>query len=130
MSKNAIVTDFMREAVREKAAREMAALQQRADALGGVERARDALHAAGSDLAGAAPAVSAIAVDANVSAKLKKLRKLVEEAHLLATEIGDALGVENHQQTLATSRQSILDALKSAGLDASSVIATEGGDAQ
>jgi hypothetical protein len=130
MSKNAVVSDFMREAVREKAARELAALTQRSDALGGVERARDGLHAVSSDLATAAPAVALIAAEAGVPAKLKKLRKLVEEAHVLATELGDALGVDNHRDAVAASRQSILDAMKSAGLDPSTVLVADGGDAQ
>ena len=130
MSKNAVVSDFMREAVREKASRELAGLQQRTDALGGLERTRDGLQAVGSDLATVAPAILAIASDTAVAGKLKKLRKLVEEAHVVATDLGDLLGVDDHRQTLEASRESILEALKSAGLDPATVLTSPGGDAQ
>ena len=130
MSKNAAVSDFMREAVREKASRELAALQQRTDALSGIAAARDGLSGIVSGLATAAPAVIAIANDAAVNLKLKKLRKIVEDAHVLATEIGDALGVDDHSATVAASRQAIIDALTNAGLDPATIVTSPGGDAQ
>ncbi len=130
MSKNAVVSDFMREAVREKATRELAALQQRADVLGGVERARDALQGVSTDLSSATAAIGSLSGDVGVTAKLKKLRKLVDDANALATEIGDALGVDKHRDTAAASREAILEALKSAGLDPNEVLTSPGGDAQ
>jgi hypothetical protein len=131
MSKNGPVNDFVREAIREKASRELSALNQRAEAFSGVERARDSLHTLSSDLSAAASAVTAVATDTGVAGKLKKLRKLVEESHILATEIADAIGVDAQREALATSRQSILDALKSAGIDPEvSSVTSSGGDAQ
>ncbi len=130
MSKHTVVTDFMREAVREKATRELAALAQRSEAFGGMERVRDGLHTVTTELAAATPSVSAIATDGGIAGKLKKLRKLVDEAHLIATEIGDALGGDTHGDELAASKQGILDALKAAGLDPAVAHVTPGGDAQ
>ncbi|MEI8257064.1 MAG: hypothetical protein WCJ30_15430 [Deltaproteobacteria bacterium] len=125
MSKNTtVMTDFMRDAVREKATRELAALTHRSEAFGGVERVRGGLHTVTADLAAAAPAIVAIAADAGVSLKLKKLRKIVEEAHMIATEIGDALGGDDSRDALAASKQAILDALKAAGLDPAAVLGT------
>src|SRR5688572_15960818 len=102
MSKNAPpLSDFVRDAIREKAARELRALDQRVEAFTGVERTRDALHALASDLTAAATSVTAVAGETGAAAKLKKLRKLVDDAHALATEIGDALGVDAQREALA-----------------------------
>jgi hypothetical protein len=127
---NGVVGDFVREAIREKAARELSALNQRADVFGGVERARDGLFTVATELTNAASAVAAVATDAVVTAKMKKLRKLVEDANVLATEIADVLGVDKQREAVASARQSILDALKTAGIDPNGVFTAEGGDAQ
>jgi hypothetical protein len=127
---NGQVSDFVREAIREKAMRELGALTQRAEAFGGIERARDALHTVSSDLTAAASAVTALATDPSVTAKLRKLRKLVEDAHALATEVADALGVDGQRDALAASREAILEALEAAGIDPASVLSSQGGDAQ
>jgi len=129
VSRTTTVTDFMKQAVREKATRELAALTQRSDALGGVERVRDGLQGVAAEIATATPAVIAITGDTTVPAKLKKLRKLVEESVALATELGNALGVDNHRDAVAASRQAILDALKSADIEASSVLVSNEGNA-
>ena len=99
MSKNGngMVNDFVKEAIREKAARELASLNQRADAVGGVERSRDALFTISNDLTGAAAAVTAVAGDATVAAKMKKLRKLVEDAHVLDQGGAGVGGQRQHQ---------------------------------
>jgi hypothetical protein len=127
---NAVVSDFVRDAIREKAVRELGALTQRADTFGGIERARDALHTISSDLTSAASAATALATDASVTSRLKKLRKLVEDAYALATEVADTLGVDGQRDSLAASRRSILDALEAAGIDPTSVLESTPGDAQ
>jgi hypothetical protein len=125
------MNDFVREAIREKAARDLAALNQRIDAFGGIERARDALHTASTDLTNAAAAVASMPVDGASTTKLKKLRKLVDDALALATELGDALGVDGQRDGLQSTRQAIFEALEKAGIEPSSVLAvTPGGDAQ
>jgi hypothetical protein len=129
MSKNGSQSEFVREAIREKATRELAALNQRGEAFRGIERARDALHTISSELTTSAGAVTAVAPDAAVAGKLKKLRKAVEDAHALATEIADAIGVDAEREALTASRHSILEALKSVGIDPTTVL-SPGGDAQ
>lgn len=130
-SNHAGINDFVREAIREKAARDLAALNQRIDAFGGLERARDALHTASTDLTSASAAVASMPVDAQSSNKLKKLRKLVDDALALATDLSDALGVDAQRDGLQTNRQAILDALEKAGIDPTTVLTVSaGGDAQ
>ncbi len=125
------INDFVREAIREKAARDLAALTQRLDAFGGIERARDALHTASTDLTAAAAAVVTMPIEASSASKLKKLRKLVDDALALSTELADALGVDGQRDALSHTRQSILEALEKAGIDPSSVLTVSaGGDAQ
>lgn len=130
-SKNATHSDFVREAIREKATRDLSSLTQRFEAFGGIERSRDSLFTVASELTTSAAAVAAVATDPTVATRVKKLRKLVDDAHVLATEIADALGIESQRDALAAARQSILEALKSAGIDPNVVVApSAGGDAQ
>lgn len=124
-SSGGVVNDFVRDAIREKASRELAALNQRVDAFGGIERSRDGLFKISNDLTSAASAVSAVAADPAVAAKMKKLRKLVEDAHVLATEIADALGIDAQREALSASRQSILEALKAAGIEPGLVLGSD-----
>lgn len=113
-----VMTDFVREAIKEKATRELGALEQRAEAFGGVERARDALHTVSSDLTQAVGSVGAVSADPTVSARMKKLRKLVEDSLSLATELSDTLGAGKHRAELETQRKAILEALAMAGVEA------------
>jgi hypothetical protein len=129
-NKTTLQLDFVREAVREKAARELAALNQRADAFGCVDRARDTLFTLTADLAHAAGSVAAVATDATVVPRMKKLRKLLDEAHALATELADTLGTDARREALHGSRAAILEALRAAGIDPETVLPTAGGDAQ
>ena len=57
MSRNGM-SECVREAIREKATRELTALNQRAHAFGGIDRSRDALFTVAGDLATASAAVS------------------------------------------------------------------------
>ncbi|MBL8604337.1 MAG: hypothetical protein JNK72_20600 [Myxococcales bacterium] len=116
MSKGGM-SDFIREAIREKAMRDLHALEQRSHAFGGIDRARDALFTIATDLTNASNAVGAVTNDSAVAAKMKKLRKLVDDAHALATELADALGTDGQRDALDAQRGAILEALKEAGLD-------------
>jgi hypothetical protein len=124
MSKNGM-SDFIKEAIREKATKDLQALEHRAHAFGGIELARDALFKVGNDLPAAALAVMAVTTDAAALSKLKKLRKLVDDAHVLATEVADALGTGTQRDSLESSKQAILEALKSAGIDPASLQTVE-----
>lgn len=116
MSKG-VMSEFIREAIREKASRDLHALEQRSHAFGGVDRARDSLFTIGTDLTAAANAVGAITTDAAVATKLRKLRKLVDDAHALATELADTLGTDSQRDSLESQRHAIHEALRAAGID-------------
>jgi len=128
-NKNGLVTDFVREAIREKASRELNVLNQRAEAFEAIERAKDTLHKTSSELTMAATSIAAVVTDTTAVSKLKKLRKAVDDALVLATEIADVMGVNAQREALNASRQAILEALKGAGLDPK-IVLSEGGDAQ
>ena len=117
------MTDFVREAIREKATRELGALTQRSEALGGVERARDVLHTVSSELTLAAGSVGAVTTEPGAGVRMKKLRKLVEDAHALATELADTLGVEKHRAAVDDQRKALLEALRMAGFDPATLAA-------
>jgi hypothetical protein len=113
------VHEFVREAIREKATRELAVLDQRTSALDAAAHARTTLDALAASLAGATSALVACA-DSSTVAKLKKLRKSVDEATLHADEIATALGVDTQRDELAAQRIEIERALASVGISASS----------
>lgn len=113
------VPEFVREAIREKAARELATLDQRTAAFDAAEHARATLDALAASLAGATPALVASADSATV-AKLKKLRKAVDDATLFADEIAASLGVDTRREELVAQRLEIERALSSVGIVASS----------
>lgn len=120
MSKNGM-SEFIREAIREKATRDLIALNQRAHAFGGIDRSRDALFTVAGDLATATSAVSAVSADAGVATKFKKLRKLIDDAHVIATEIADALGTDAQRESLNAQREAVTEALRAAGIDPQSL---------
>jgi hypothetical protein len=124
MAKNPPLSDFVREAVREKALRELAALDQRAAACGAIERASTGLAAVATELYASTSAFPALTTDTAATAKLKKLRKAVDDARALAGELAESLGVASKSEELATARAEILDALRHAGVDVDAVIAS------
>lgn len=111
------VSDYVREAVREKASRDWQRLKQRSEAFGAIERLLKTLAATERELAEAAPAVLAAAPEAGLGSKIKKLRRTVDEASGLSRDIVDALGGATSRESLEEARRAILDALRSAGLD-------------
>lgn len=117
-----VMNAFVKAAIKEKAERELAGLQQRLDAFGGVERSRDTLHRVASDVTAAAGAYAGMTTtDTSVSSRIKKLKKLVEDAHALATELCDTLGVDREREALEGQRREILKALEAAGIEPSAV---------
>lgn len=129
MAKTAPLSDFVRDAVREKALRELAALDQRAAACGAIERAHTGLSAVATDLYATTSALPFLTTDPSAIAKLKKLRKVVDDALALATALAESLGVSQKAEELAASRQDILDALKASGVDVDAVLAAVAPDA-
>ncbi len=112
------LNDFVRTAIREKAERELGSVQQRLEAFGGIERTRDTLHVIATDLTATTAAFSGLpAVDGTNATKLKKLRKLVDDAHALATELSDTLGVDREREALQMQQREIERALESAGIN-------------
>jgi hypothetical protein len=123
MAKNAPLSDFVRDAVREKAVRELAALDQQAAACGAIERASTGLQAVASELYASTSAFPVLTSDPGAMAKLKKLRKAVDDARALAGELAGSLDVAGKTDELATARAEILEALKTAGVDVEAVLA-------
>ena len=115
-------TDFVREAIREKASRELLLLNQRVLAFDGVERVRSAIGGVASDLAATASALASLAPDAALVGKLKRLRRSVEDAQTLAVDIADALSIAEQRAAADTARASILHALEGAGLDPEAIV--------
>lgn len=115
------MSEFIKEAIREKATRELVTLRHREHAFGGIDRARDALFTVAADLTAAAGAVSQVSSDPAVTAKVKKLRKLVDDAHVLATEVADAIGTDGQRDALTAQKSAIIEALRTAGIDPESI---------
>jgi hypothetical protein len=111
------VSDYVREAVREKASRDWQQLRQRSEAFGALERLLETLASAERELAVTAPIVLSAAPNAGLGSKIKKLRKTVDEATGLSRDIVHALGGATSRESLEEARRAILDALRSAGLD-------------
>ncbi len=128
MSKPDPISPFVQQAIREKAERDLAALDVRLSAFDGVERALDALVELSSALAQATPAIAQTASDANVVAKLKKLRRAVDDARALADDIAQSLDVGAQRAAAASTRGSIVEALQAAGIDP--ITLSPGGEAE
>lgn len=119
------VSDFVRDAIREKASRELASLNQRTLAFDGVERARDAIAAITSDLGATASALAMLPPDPAVVAKLRRLRKTMDDATTLSLAIAESLAIDEQRSSAEVARASILRALDEIGLDPEVVAAAE-----
>lgn len=128
MSKPDPVSPYVQQAIREKAERDLAALDVRLSAFDGVERALDALVELSGQLAQATPAIAQTASDPNVVAKLKKLRRAVDDARALADDIAQSLDVGAQRAHVASTRGAIVEALQAAGIDP--VTLSPGGEAE
>lgn len=119
---------FLQAAVREKAERDLAAIDRRVVAFDGVEKALDTLVELSSSLAEATPAIAQTAPEPTTVTKLKKLRKAVDEARALAEEIATTLDVRAQREGAVKARAEILEALVAAGLDPATL--SPGGEAE
>lgn len=115
------LSDYVRDAVREKAARDWQKLRARTEAFGAIEGLLGALATTERELATAAPIVLAAAPEVGLGSKIKKLRKAVDEAGALSRDVVEALGGAKSRASLEEARAAILDALRSAGLDESAL---------
>jgi hypothetical protein len=131
MPKEAPVSDFVRNAIVEKATRELSTLEQQLQAFDILVQAKGTLDTVATDVGARAAAIIAAGGEAApVGSKVKKLRKALDEARVLVDEIGESLGIEAKRAEIETARQSIFDALSSAGIERESLFPAPGGDAQ
>jgi hypothetical protein len=119
------MTDYVRAALKEKASKDLAALEQKSTAFAAIDGVRTAIRG----LVEGWPATAAGLSDPALTAKMKKLRKAIDEAQALSSEISEAIGGDARRSELAAERKAIIDALASAGIDEASINAS-GGDAQ
>ena len=110
-----VVPEFVRDAICEKATRELATLDQRASAFDAVVHMRQVLTALVASSATATPAIVSCADGATIG-RVKKLRKAIDDAKLLADDIADALGVDDKRAELEAARAEIERALASVGV--------------
>lgn len=122
------LSPYLQQALREKAERDLAGLDQRLSAFDAVDRALDALVELSSQLGQATPAIAQTAPDPGVVAKLKKLRRAIDDARVFADEIAIALDVKAQRKDAADARQSIVEALTAAGIDPTTL--SPGGEAE
>jgi hypothetical protein len=122
------ISPFVQQAIREKAQRDLAALELRVAAFDGLDRAQKALVELANTLAQASPAIAQTAADPAIASKMKKLRKVVDDARGLADEISTALDVSAQREATGAARSAIVDALVAAGIDPKAL--TAGGEAE
>ncbi len=122
------MSPYLQQALREKAERDLASLDVRLSAFDAVDRALDTLVVLSEELGRATPAIAQIAPDPTVTTKLKKLRRAIDDARTFADEIAKSLSVGTERAVVQSERRAIVDALASAGIDASSL--SPGGEAE
>lgn len=111
-----VLSGFVREAIREKGARELAALGASLDAFGRLLSVASSLGAASSDLTALLGGLSAIAADSGTIGRAKKLRKLLDEARDAAESLVESTGVEQRRIEAEEKRQMLLSELEHAGI--------------
>ncbi len=122
------ISPYVQQAIREKAERDLAALDVRLSAFDAVDRALDALVDLSGTLGQSTPAIAQTAPDPSVVAKLKKLRRAIDDARAFAEEIAAALEVQTARDRASEERKAIVDALTAAGIDPTSL--SPGGEAE
>jgi hypothetical protein len=113
--------DFLKDAVREKAERDLAALDTRRTAVDAIAQASADVAVLANLLAQATPAIASTAADAAAIARLKKLRRALDEARVHADDLALALDVEAQRSVLVEARQAIHAALRAAGIEPAGV---------
>lgn len=122
------ISPYVQQALREKAERDLASLDVRLSAFDAVDRALDVLVVLSEELGRATPAIAQTAPDQTVVAKLKKLRRSIDDARSFADEIAKSLAVDTQRSAVEGERRAIVDALTSAGIDAATL--SPGGEAE
>lgn len=122
------ISPYLQQALREKAERDLAALDVRISAFDAVDRALDTLVVLSEELGRATPAIAQTAPDQAVVTKLKKLRRAIDDARTFADEIAKSLGVATERAVAEGERRAIVETLASAGLDPASL--SPGGEAE
>lgn len=107
---------FVRDAIREKATRELAALDARAKAIDSAAKARADIQALIASIGDATPALAAGAdVTVGMPAKIKRLKKALDEAASSVEQIAEAIGADNAGD-VQDKRAEIERALDAAGI--------------
>jgi hypothetical protein len=122
------ISPYVQQALREKAERDLAALDVRLSAFDAVDRALDTLVILSEELGRATPAIAQTAPDQTAVAKLRKLRRAIDDARTFADEIAKSLAVSTERVTVESERRAIVEALTSAGIDAATL--SPGGEAE
>lgn len=122
------LSPYLQQALREKAERDLASLDQRISAFDAVDRALDALVELSTKLGQSTPAIAQTAPDPGVVGKLKKLRRAIDDARVFAEDIALALDVKAQRDEASTARAAIVEALSAAGIDPSTL--SPGGEAE
>lgn len=114
-SSSPAVSEFVRAAVREKAERDLARLDQQLVAFEAVGSSRSSLEGLLEVLSRGTAPVVAIANGGPAIGRFKKLRRAVEEAHALAGEIMIELEVEEGLGRLQAAKARVLAELDAVG---------------
>jgi len=109
------VSEFVRLAVREKAERELARLDQQLLAFETIGAARAGLEALLEVLSKGTAPLAAIANGGPAIGRFKKLRRAVEEAHVLAGELTIELETEEGLTKLKATKARVLAELDAVG---------------
>jgi hypothetical protein len=117
MGKQPPVSEFIRDAIREKASRDLQVLSQRETAFEGIGRAHRELTDLAVHLATTASALAALPPDPGIVAKVRRLRKAVDEAQSLSAEVAEALAVGEQREAIGVARAEILRAMTEVGLE-------------
>jgi hypothetical protein len=110
------LSGFVRDAIREKAARELAAIGASLDAFGRLLSVASALGSASSDLTALLGNLAAIAADSSTIGRAKKLRKLLDEARDAAETLVETTGIEARRVEAEEKRDMLLRELNQAGI--------------
>lgn len=118
------LSPFVRDAIREKATRELAALDARAKAIESASKARTDIQAIIASIGEATPSLAAGAdVTVGMPAKLKRLKKALDEAASSVEQIAEAIGADTAGD-VQEKRAEIERALDAAGIDRAELSAT------
>ena len=113
---NPALSSFVRDAVREKASRELSLLRTQLQAFDNLKDAQDKLAEASAALTAFLGALASIGADTAAIGRAKKVRKLLDEAKDGADAVGEAVGLAARQDEARARREAILAELDAAGI--------------